>query len=79
MPTNTWSPSCKAELAQRVPSIGREIHGVLLKRKYFFLRRWVRRGGMYPILHLRLWRTGSARIEDRWMDEHAVLQQGGHS
>lgn len=69
-------PQLQAELAQRLPLLTNETHGVLLKRKYYFMRRWVRRGGMHPIYSLRLWRNGSARIENRWMDEHAVLQKG---
>ena len=66
----------QAEMRDRLPDLDRETHGVLLKRKYFFMRRWVRHGGMYPIYSLRLWRNGSARIENRWMDEHALLTRG---
>jgi len=66
----------QSELTRRLSTLDADTHGVLLKRKYFFLGRWVRRGGMYPLFHLRLWRTGSARIEQRWMDEHAVLTSG---
>lgn len=68
--------SLQSELVQRLPFVAGDVHGVLLKRKYYFLRRWVRHGGMHPIYNLRLWRTGSARIENRWMDEHAVLLKG---
>lgn len=69
-------PELQGELIERLPSLPPDLHGVLLKRKYFFLRRWIRHGGMHPLFHLRLWRTGSARIEQRWMDEHAVLNSG---
>ena len=67
----------QTEFAQHLPALPADVHGVLLKRKYFFLGRWVRFGGLYPLFHLRLWRSGCARIEQRWMDEHAVLGSGG--
>jgi len=31
---------------------------------------------MHPIHVLRLWRRGAGRIEQRWMDEHIVLNHG---
>ena len=33
-------------------------------------------GGYYPTWLLRIWKTGLARCEDRWMDEHIILSQG---
>ncbi len=69
-------PGLQLELQQSLSSIDADVHGILLKRKYFFMRSWIRHGGMYPIHHLRLWRTGSAQLESRWMDEHAVLSSG---
>jgi hypothetical protein len=41
-----------------------------------FLGRWIKHGGMYPLWHMRMWRTGKARCEDRWMDEHMELDGG---
>src|SRR5437667_10145116 len=35
-----------------------------------FLGRPIRHGGMYPIWHMRLFRTGKARCEDRRYDQH---------
>jgi glycosyltransferase involved in cell wall biosynthesis len=70
-------PQLQTELTQRVPVLPGDTHGVLLIRKYYFMRRWVRHGGMHPLYSLRLWRHGTARIENRWMDEHAELLQGG--
>jgi glycosyltransferase involved in cell wall biosynthesis len=52
------------------------VTGFYVRRKYVFLGRWIRFGAMYPIDVLRLWRKGSGRIEQRWMDEHIVLEQG---
>ena len=50
--------------------------GIYIKRKYYFMGKWMRFGSMYPIQHLRIWRYGLGRIENRWMDEHIVLEKG---
>lgn len=34
------------------------------------------KGGMYPIYHLKIWRTGKAYCEHKWMDERMVLIEG---
>lgn len=65
-----------AEIAERLPRLEPEVVGVNLKRKHIFLGRWIRHGGRYPLLMLRLFRKGHGRIEDRWMDEH-ILVEGG--
>ena len=50
--------------------------GLYIRRKYFFLGKWIKRGAMYPIYVLRFWRRKAGRIENRWMDEHIVLDYG---
>jgi len=40
------------------------------------MNKWIRRGGFYPHRLLRIWRTGEGRLEERWMDEHVVLENG---
>ncbi len=44
-----------------------------INRRIHFLGRWIRHGGIYPVRMLRLWRTGKGRIENRWMDEHVIV------
>ncbi|MEY8216596.1 MAG: glycosyltransferase family 2 protein [Colwellia sp.] len=51
--------------------------GLYIRRKYFFLGRWIKHGSVYPLNLLRIWRHGQGRIENRWMDEHIVLERGG--
>lgn len=53
-----------------------EISGFYLNRKYFFLGQWIRHGSMYPVKTLRIFRFGKGRVEQRWMDEHIVLDSG---
>lgn len=52
------------------------VHGVTVNRKIYYLGRWIKHGGIYPLRMLRLWRKGYARCESRWMDEHMLVQQG---
>jgi len=65
-----------AEIARRLPELPAEVTGVNFKRKHVFMGRWIRHGGRYPLILLRLWRRGAARIEQRWMDEHMLLTSG---
>ena len=47
--------------------------GATVHRRIHFLGRWIRWGGIYPVAQLRLWRTGKGACEDRWMDEHILV------
>lgn len=69
-------PDLAAEIARRLPALPPEITGINLKRKHVFMGRWIRHGGRYPLVLLRIWRRGKARIEQRWMDEHMLLTAG---
>ncbi len=42
----------------------------------YFLDKPLKRGGMYPIWHLKIWRHNSAICEQRWMDERMKLLKG---
>jgi len=64
------------EVNQKLPSLPLTIGGVILKRRVIFMNKWIRRGGFYPHNLLRIWRSGTAKLEDRWMDEHVVLEKG---
>lgn len=71
-----FEPNALAEISSRLPALSPEITGVDFKRKFYFMGRWIRWGGYYPTILTRLWRTGAARVEQRWMDEHVVLTRG---
>jgi glycosyltransferase involved in cell wall biosynthesis len=64
------------EIAEQLPLLSEDVAGVNLKRKHIFMDRWVRHGGRYPLVLLRIWRNGQGRIENRWMDEHMVVWGG---
>jgi glycosyltransferase involved in cell wall biosynthesis len=65
-----------AAITERLPSLPDDVTGVNFNRKHIFLGRWIRHGGRYPLLMLRLFRYGAGVVEDRWMDEHIVLIHG---
>lgn len=65
-----------AEIKRVLADAPDEIAGYLIKRRVYFWGRWIRFGGYYPTWLLRLWRTGMARSEDSWMDEHMVVSGG---
>lgn len=54
------------------PSVG--VNAVYLKRKMIFLQQPITHGFFYPAKMLRLWRTGEGRVEQRWMDEHVLVE-----
>ncbi len=64
------------ELPNAIDSVGDDIIGFYIRRKYYFLGQWIKKGAVYPLNLLRVWRVGKGRIENRWMDEHIVLEGG---
>lgn len=66
-----------AELRRTLRSLPASVTGVEFRRKLIFQDRWIRHGGYQSARVLRLWRNGVGQIEQRWMDEHAVLSRGG--
>ncbi len=69
-------PDLGREIVTRLPQLPPDVTGVVLNRKTIFQGKFLRHGGRYPMMLLRIWRRGMARIEDRWMDEHIYLTQG---
>ncbi len=70
------TPELMREIPEVVQTASPEITGFYMKRRVFFLGRWIRHGGYYPRWFLRLFRKGKARSEEREMDEHIVLFAG---
>lgn len=68
--------SLALEITERLKTVSANINGFYFRRKYFFLGQWINHGAMYPVDVLRMWRTGTGHIEQRWMDEHVVLEHG---
>jgi glycosyltransferase involved in cell wall biosynthesis len=69
-------PELAKEIAARLPPLADDVAGVNLKRRHVFLGRWIKHGGRYPLILLRIFRRGQGRIENRWMDEHMIVWGG---
>jgi glycosyltransferase involved in cell wall biosynthesis len=68
------------ELAENIKknlgNMNSNVHGIRVKRLMYFFDKPIRKGGMYPIWHTKIWRNRSAYCEQRWMDERMKLNQG---
>lgn len=51
-----------------------DVDGLLVRRRLHFMNRPMRWGGMDPIWQLRIWREGRGICEQRWMDEHVIVE-----
>lgn len=69
-------PELISEIKEKLAKLENDVNGVNLKRRVFFMNRWIKFGGYYPTYLLRLWRFGSGKFEERWMDEHVKLDHG---
>lgn len=69
-------PELAEEIKKTLPNLPENVKGIYLKRKVYFQGKWIRWGGFYPHILLRIWQYGYGRIEQRWMDEHIVLSEG---
>lgn len=70
------TPELARELADRLPGLPSDVAGINLKRRVYFMGKWIRHGGCYPVILFRIFRTGTARSEETLMDEHIVLNEG---
>lgn len=69
-------PELVNEIRDRLLLLPDDVAGIHLKRRHIFMGRWIKHGTRYPLILLRIWRTGKGRIEQRWMDEHIVVEDG---
>lgn len=69
-------PDLAQRISRELPGLPADVAGITFDRRHIFMGRWVRHGGRYPLRLLRLWRRGKGVVEDRWMDEHVVIDEG---
>jgi len=69
-------PKLANTILNKLNNMNDDITGIYLKRKVFVLGKWIRWGGFYPHILLRIWDYRYGRMEQRWMDEHIVLSKG---
>jgi glycosyltransferase involved in cell wall biosynthesis len=61
------------QIKETLPKLGPDTKGIYVSRRIHFLGRPIRWGGLFPIRVLRVFRHGAGRCEDRWMDEHILV------
>lgn len=67
------TPELAKEFCKKLSTISLNIAGLYIKRRVYFMNRWIRYGGYYPTWLLRVWRRGTGRYEERRMDEHLIV------
>lgn len=66
------------QMSSQLPTASLEINGFVVERRVKFLGKMIRfGGGVSPQFLLKIWRTNKGAVENRWMDEHTVLFEGG--
>jgi glycosyltransferase involved in cell wall biosynthesis len=61
------------QIKETLPKLGPDTKGIYASRRMNFLGRPIRWGGLFPIRVLRVFRHGAGSCEDRWMDEHILV------
>ena len=64
------------EIEERLDTIEEPVNGIIEHRRLIFMGKWIKHGGRYPELLLRIFRTGKAVCEQKIMDEHMILTEG---
>lgn len=71
-----FTPELADEIAEKLDKLPRNINGVILRRRVYFMGRWLKHGGKYPELLLRIFRVGHGMSEMKLMDEHLIVTDG---
>lgn len=69
----TLQDALVTEINTSLPFMSEAISGVSLPRRITFQGKLLRFGGIFPAHILRLFRYGRGKCEDRWMDEHIIV------
>lgn len=68
-----FSKSLAKEISYKLPMMDNSIKGIFLPRKIIFQNKKIEFGGISDTKVLRLFRYGYGYCDDRWMDEHIVV------
>lgn len=50
-----------------------KVNGYQMRRRVYFMNKWIKHGGTHKIYFIRLFRYGKGRVENRLMDEHIIV------
>ena len=69
-------PELSDEINNKLNNLDDEVTGIILRRRVMFMGKWLRYGGKYPELLLRIFRYGHGMSENKEMDEHLIINDG---
>jgi glycosyltransferase involved in cell wall biosynthesis len=69
------TPELVASIKNQLGSLPQAVKGIRVKRLMYFMGKPLKKAGMYPIWHVKIWRNGAASCEQRWMDERMKLNE----
>ena len=64
------------ELSCKLLTLSDDVTGCILPLRVVFMGKMLKHGLHHQVRILRLWRTGTVYMEQRWMDERCVLKSG---
>lgn len=64
------------EIDEKLDNLSENVNGIILRRRVYFMGRWLKHGGKYPELLLRIFRVGHGMSEMKMMDEHLIVTDG---
>lgn len=70
------TPELLGELEDKLSILPAATNGIILKRRTYFMGKWLRHGDKYPDLLLRIFRRGHGKSEMKLMDEHLIITDG---
>jgi glycosyltransferase involved in cell wall biosynthesis len=68
------TPELQAEIVRRINDPAEPHNAYRVKYKNMFMDTWIRRGGLYPVWIIRLYKPDKIRYEDREVNAHPVTQ-----
>ncbi len=71
-----FTPELADEINEKLDVLPQNINGVILRRRVYFMGRWLKHGDKYPELLLRIFRVGHGMSEMKLMDEHLIITDG---
>ncbi len=68
------TPELRDEISGLIPDNTNGVDGFNIKRRFIFFGRWLKHGGNYPQVELRLWKRDTARVIDAGALEYIAVR-----
>lgn len=67
------SSELKSEISQELPLLPKDVSGIEVKRRFYWMGRWIKHGGTYPVWLLRIAKHKKAKWDSRSVNEHMMV------